>query len=163
MADIFISLGTNVQREQNLRSGLIALQQAFGALQLSSLFESDAVGFHGNAFYNLVIGASTDYSVQQVAELLRDIEYLHGRPEQAKKYSPRTLDLDLLLYEQLILTQPAQIPRDEITSNAFVLWPLAELAPQHMHPILQESYQQLWQRFDKSSQPIRKVPFTWPA
>jgi len=163
MAEIFISLGTNVEREHHLNSGLVALQQAFGVLKLSSLFESEAVGFLGQPFYNMVIGIRTEQSIAQVAKLLRDIEFQHGRPINAKKYSPRTLDLDLLLCDQLILQQPVQIPRDEITRNAFVLWPLAELAPTHLHPILKTSYQQLWQAFDRSSQQIAKVPFSWPT
>ncbi len=161
MAQVYISLGTNIDRDFYLNQGLNALSKNFGKLTLSSLFESEAVGFVGSAFYNLVIGLSTNKSVQQVATILREIEFANGRSQQAKKFSSRTLDLDLLLYDQLILEQPAQIPRDEITKNAFVLWPLAEIAPQLMHPILKKNYQQLWQEYDKSCQQLRKVPLTW--
>ncbi len=161
MAQVYISLGTNIDRDFYLNQGLNALAKNFGTLTLSSLFESEAVGFIGSAFYNLVIGLSTNKSVQQVATILREIEFANGRSQQAKKFSSRTLDLDLLLYDQLILEQPAQIPRDEITKNAFVLWPLAEIAPQLMHPILKKNYQQLWQEYDKSCQQLRKVPLTW--
>ena len=161
MAQVYISLGTNIDRDFYLNQGLNALSKNFGTLTLSSLFESEAVGFVGSAFYNLVIGLSTNKSVQQVATILREIEFANGRSQQAKKFSSRTLDLDLLLYDQLILEQPAQIPRDEITKNAFVLWPLAEIAPQLMHPILKKNYQQLWQEYDKSCQQLRKVPLTW--
>ncbi len=161
MAQVYISLGTNIDRDFYLNQGLNALSKNFGTLTLSSLFESEAVGFVGSAFYNLVIGLSTNKSLQQVATILREIEFANGRSQQAKKFSSRTLDLDLLLYDQLILEQPAQIPRDEITKNAFVLWPLAEIAPQLMHPILKKNYQQLWQEYDKSCQQLRKVPLTW--
>ena len=161
MAQVYISLGTNIDRDFYLNQGLNALSKNFGKLTLSSLFESEAVGFVGSAFYNLVIGLNTNKSVQQVATILREIEFANGRSQQAKKFSSRTLDLDLLLYDQLILEQPAQIPRDEITKNAFVLWPLAEIAPQLMHPILKKNYQQLWQEYDKSCQQLRKVPLTW--
>jgi len=161
MARVYISLGTNINRDFHLNQGLNALSENFGKLTLSSLFESKAVGFVGADFYNLVIGLTTDKSVQQVFTLLREIEFTNGRSLQAKKFSPRTLDLDLLLYDQLIIEQPVQIPRDEITKNAFVLWPLAEIAPQLKHPILKQNYQQIWQAYDKSCQQLRKVPLTW--
>lgn len=161
MALIFISLGSNVDREHHVKAGLTALAQSYGQLTLSSLFESEAVGFTGAAFYNLVIGITTSNSVEQVAKQLRVIEFANGRTIDAKKYSPRTLDLDLLVYDNLIINTPAQLPRDEITENAFVLWPLAEVAPTLKHPVLKKSYQQLWQEYDKSSQNLRKVPLNW--
>ncbi|MCJ8318416.1 MAG: 2-amino-4-hydroxy-6-hydroxymethyldihydropteridine diphosphokinase [Colwellia sp.] len=161
MAQIYISLGSNVEREHYVNAGLSALAKVYGQLTLSSLFESEAIGFSGAAFYNLVIGITTTHSVEQVAEQLRVIEFAHGRSLDAKKYSPRTLDLDLLLFDDLICQSPAQLPRDEITKNAFVLWPLAEVAPKLMHPILNISYQQLWQNYDKASQHLRKVPLNW--
>ena len=99
MATIYISLGSNVERKYHVLQGLQALAQtfnlAFEQLTLSSLFESEAVGFNGNAFYNMVVGIKTDYSVEQVVIKLRDIEIAYGRPVDAKKFSPRTLDLDL--------------------------------------------------------------------
>ena len=161
MAQIYISLGTNIQRDHYLTQGLHALTRQFGTLELSSLYESEAVGFQGDNFYNMVIGVQTSLSVKQVATILRDIEFAHGRSPNAQKFSSRTLDLDLLLYDDLILTDPVQIPRDEITKNAFVLWPLAELAPELKHPQLQQSYQQLWQCYDRTCQTLRKLPFTW--
>lgn len=161
MAKIFISLGTSIEREKYLLAGLTALQQCFGKLTLSSLFESEAVGFQGPDFYNMVIGAQTEQTVTQVAKALREIEIAHGRLANASKYSARTLDLDLLLYNDDILITPVQIPRDEITKNAFVLWPLAEIAGHKIHPISQQSYQQLWQQYDKNKQQLIKLPFTW--
>ena len=161
MSRIYISLGSNVDREHYVKAGLTALANVYEQLTLSSLFESEAVGFSGAAFYNLVIGIDTFDSVELVAEQLRIIEFTHGRALDAKKYSPRTLDLDLLLYDDLIIDTPVQIPRNEITKNAFVLWPLAEIAGQLIHPVLKISYQQLWQEYNKSSQQLRKVPLNW--
>lgn len=163
MAQIYISLGSNVEREYHIHQGLNALSRHFGKLTISSLFESDAVGFDGAAFYNLVVGVQTSWSVNAVAECLRAIEFAFGRPAQATKFSPRTLDLDLLLYGDLVIDEPLQLPRDEITTNAFVLWPLAELAPNALHPVINLSYQQLWQAYDQTSQQLRKVPLTWQA
>lgn len=161
MATVCISLGTSIERERNLQAGLTALENVFGKLSLSSLFESEAVGFNGPAFYNMVILLNTDENITFVSRILKTIELDNGREIQAKKFSPRTLDLDLLIYDDLVLEEPAQIPRNEIIHNAFVLWPLAEVAGQLLHPILKKSYQQLWQEYDKTSQQLKKVPFTW--
>jgi len=165
MAQIYISLGSNIEREYHVKHGLKALAKAFNmpfdALSLSSLFESEAVGFDGVAFYNMVIGIKTQFSVEQVTSILRDIEISFGRSPQAKKFSPRTLDLDLLLYDALIIDSPAQLPRDEITKNAFVLWPLSEIAPKLKHPIVNISYENLWQNYDKSSQALTIINKCW--
>jgi len=165
MADIYISLGSNVDREYHVQHALKALAKtfdlAFEQLSLSSLFESEAVGFSGNAFYNMVIGIKTQCSVEQVAIKLRDIEIDYGRALDAKKFSPRTLDLDLLLFDDLIIDTPAQLPRDEIDKNAFVLWPLSEIAPKLVHPIIKLNYQTLWQGYDKTSQQLKIVENCW--
>jgi len=165
MADIYISLGSNVEREYHVQQGLKALAVAFNLpfeqLLLSSLFESEAVGFSGNAFYNMVIGIKTSLSVEQVAIKLRNIEFNHGRTNDAKKFSPRTLDLDLLLYDDLIIDSPAQLPRNEINKNAFVLWPLSEVAPQVVHPIIKKNYYTLWQNYDKNYQQLKIVANCW--
>lgn len=161
MAQVYISLGTNINRDFHLNHGLDALAKQFGLLTLSSLFESEAIGFNGSPFYNMVIKLTTTLPIEKVCTILRNIEFSNGRSLTAKKFSPRTLDLDLLLYDDLILQQPAQIPRDEICSNAFVLWPLAEISPLLVHPVLKESYQQLWSNYDQTSQQIRKLPLSW--
>lgn len=161
MSYIYISIGSNINREYHVKHGLTELAKAFGALTLSSLYESKAVGFDGSDFYNMVVGVETSQSVEDVAKILRNIEFEYGREQQAKKFSPRTLDLDLLLYDELVLNTPAQIPRDEITKNAFVLWPLAEIAENLKHPVINQSYGQLWNDFDKTSQTITQIPFSW--
>jgi 2-amino-4-hydroxy-6-hydroxymethyldihydropteridine diphosphokinase len=163
MARLYVSLGSNVDRHHYVNTGLMALESLFGELTLSSLFASKAVGFDGAEFYNMVVGASTKLTIEAVTKALRDIEFANGREIDAKKYSPRTLDLDLLLFDDLVIDTPAQIPRAEITENAFVLWPLAEVAPFLKHPILNESYQQLWQMYDKSKQQLTIVDFSWPS
>jgi len=165
MSDIYISLGSNVDRAHHIKCGLNAIAVAFDLpvkqLQLSSLFESIAVGFDGKPFYNMVVGLSCQQTVAQVAIILREIEYQYGRSVDAKKFSPRTLDLDLLLFDDLILDTPAQIPRNEINKNAFVLWPLSQVAPTVIHPILQQDYQTLWQAYDKASQQLTMVEPCW--
>jgi 2-amino-4-hydroxy-6-hydroxymethyldihydropteridine diphosphokinase len=161
MAHIYISLGSNIEKERYVGLGLDSLAEVLGTLQVSSLYECEAVGFEGPEFYNLVVEANTSMPLEQLTEKLRTIEYFHGRSPEAKKFSPRTLDLDLLLYDDLITEQPAQLPRAEILHNAFVLWPLAEIAGHIVHPIAKKTYQQLWQEFDKSTQKISQLPLTW--
>ncbi|MEW6989970.1 2-amino-4-hydroxy-6-hydroxymethyldihydropteridine diphosphokinase [Colwelliaceae bacterium 6441] len=161
MVQVYLSIGSNIDREKNLASGLTALTRLFGDLTLSSLFESEAVGFDGSPFYNMVVGFQTSQSIEQLSQTLRDVEFKFGREVNAKKFSPRTLDLDILLYGDLVQSAPVQLPRDEITFNAFVLWPLAEIAPQQVHPILKKTYQSLWHHFDKNTQKLKIIPFNW--
>ncbi len=165
MARIYISLGSNIDREHYVKHGLLSLAKefelTFDQLTLSSLFESEAVGFNGAAFYNMVIGITCSQSVEQVADILRDIEFSHGRDHSAKKFSPRSLDLDLLLYDDLIIDTPAQLPRDEITKNAFVLWPLSQVAPELNHPVSKHNYRDLWLGYDKTSQQLSIVANCW--
>lgn len=161
MSYLYISLGTSIDREHHVKHGLTELTKLFGALTLSSLYESKAVGFEGSNFYNMVVGAETNSTVEEISSCLRDIEFKYGREKEAKKFSPRTLDLDILLFDELVLNTPVQIPRDEITKNAFVLWPLAEIAENLKHPIINQSYGQLWNDFDKASQSIKQIPFSW--
>ncbi len=163
MARIYISLGSNIEKERYVDLGLTSLAKVLGALDISSLYECEAVGFEGPEFYNLVVGADTSMSLEQLAQALKEIEYSHGRSPDAKKFSPRTLDLDLLLYDDLITDDLAQLPRAEILHNAFVLWPLAEIAGHLVHPIVKKSYYQLWQDFDKTTQKISQLPLTWQS
>ncbi len=160
MARIYISVGSNIDRETNIRGAVRELAQAFGPLLLSSVYESEAVGFVGDAFYNLVVGADTHLDVAAVVSLCKQIEDNYGRVRDGVKYCGRSLDLDLLTYDQLICTDPVELPRAEILHNAFVLQPLAELAPDTLHPSLQQRYAALWQAY-QVPQKLWIVPFAF--
>jgi len=160
MPTVYVSIGSNIDRDKNIRKGLSALIAQFGQLEMSSVYESDPVGFLGEAFYNLVVGFTSTLAVKQISQALRQIELACGRPEKAQKFSARTLDLDLLLYGDLILCEASlQLPRAEITHYAFVLEPLAEIAPNLIHPIMHTSYQVLWDAFDKTALKQHKIAF----
>ncbi len=162
MAWVYISLGSNIDREANTRAGVAALREAFGDCLLSSVYESEAVGFEGDVFYNMVVAFQTDRDVHEVADILHRIENEHGRNRNSPKFSSRTLDLDLLLYDDLIVDEKGlQIPRDEILKYAFVLWPLAEVAPDLKHPQLDKTYGMLWFEFDKSRENLKPVVFNF--
>ncbi|MFW2372942.1 MAG: 2-amino-4-hydroxy-6-hydroxymethyldihydropteridine diphosphokinase [Gammaproteobacteria bacterium] len=160
MVWVYISLGSNIDREANTRAGISALQSQYGELILSSVYESEAVGFEGSSFFNMVIALKTEEPVERVAQRLHQIEEDHGRVRGGPRFSSRTLDLDLLLYDDLRLDEPGlQIPRDEILQRAFVLWPLAEVAPDLKHPVVGKSYAQLWFEFDKSQEQLKPIVF----
>ncbi len=160
MAMIYISVGSNEQRTEKLRAARQALAQEYGALAVSTVYESEAVGFEGPPFYNLVIRAETEQTPAQVDQTLKAIEHANGRIRGCSKFSNRKLDLDLLLYDKLIQPTGPQLPRAEILQNAFVLWPLAELAPAEVHPITQQRYDDLWQGY-KKSQILKPIHFIW--
>ncbi|HXH03695.1 MAG TPA: 2-amino-4-hydroxy-6-hydroxymethyldihydropteridine diphosphokinase [Candidatus Competibacteraceae bacterium] len=158
MARVYISIGSNVEPARNVRSCLQALAELFGTLTVSPVYRNKAVGFEGDDFLNLVVGADTELGVRPLTARLREVEVAHGRRRDAPKFSPRTLDLDLLLYDDLVLEAGGlQLPRDEITRYAFVLKPLADIAGQERHPIFGRSYAELWAEFDQSAQPLTPV------
>ena len=113
MTTIYISLGSNIERDRHIRAGLDALHAEFGELRVSRVFESEAVGFNGRPFYNLVAAAETDLPLAIVCQRLRAMEFAHGREPDAKKFAPRTLDLDLLLYGDLVCETPLVLPRGD--------------------------------------------------
>jgi len=162
MTTVYLSIGSNIEREKHLRAGIAALKKQFGTLTLSSVYESDAVGFDGQPFLNLVAAFETEHPPEQVDVLLDVIEKNNGRTREQKKFNPRTLDLDLILYGDYISQDPTlEIPRDEITQYAFVLEPLAEIAGELLHPVLKTSYEQLWQDFDTSNLVQKRIDFNW--
>jgi 2-amino-4-hydroxy-6-hydroxymethyldihydropteridine diphosphokinase len=164
MARIYISIGSNIDAEKNIRGAVQALCELFGTLLISSVYESEAVGFEGDKFLNLVVAANTDDDVSLVSKALHTIEDSFGRDRSGPKFSSRTLDLDLLLYDDLVMHENGiQIPRDEISKNAFVLWPLSEIAPEQCHPESGISFAKLWEDYDKSSQQLTPIEFDWEA
>lgn len=160
MAIVYLSLGSNVEREKHIRSCLVALRGQFGDVQCSPVYESESVGFAGSHFYNLVARIETDLPLGELNNHLKKIEDDHGRNRSGPKFSPRTLDIDILTYGDLSgCIEGIDLPREEICKNAFVLLPLADIAPDALHPVLQQSYAQLWAAYDKHKQKLWRVEF----
>ncbi|MDD2724962.1 MAG: 2-amino-4-hydroxy-6-hydroxymethyldihydropteridine diphosphokinase [Methylovulum sp.] len=154
----FISIGSNIDRKKNIAAGLAALQQTFGGLLVSSVYEAEPVGFSGDTFYNLVVGFDSALNAKTVAQQLRQIEFSQGRPPDSKKFTARTLDLDLLLFgDEIVDDGGLQIPRVDIEKYAFVLEPLAEIAPLLKHPVSHKSYAQLWEAMPKAGIRQRRI------
>ena len=158
MVSVFLSIGSNIDKERNILAGIDAIKGHFGKVTCSTIYESEAIGFNGENFYNLVAHIETDKCIESVVRILKQIEDEHGRTRSGPRFSSRTLDIDILLYDDLIRDDDiVSVPRDEILKNAFVLRPLAELAGENRHPQTGESYRELWVRFDQSSQLL------WPV
>lgn len=162
MTAIYLSLGSNVERHKNISAALDALAGLFGELRISSVYESKSVGFDGSNFFNLVVGADTALSILELSETLKRIEDSNGRKRNGSKFSPRTLDIDILTYGDFVgVEKDIELPRSEITTNAFVLLPLSEIAPDCLHPQLQKTYRDLWLEYDKASQSLWVIDFNW--
>jgi 2-amino-4-hydroxy-6-hydroxymethyldihydropteridine diphosphokinase len=161
MPRVFLGVGSNIERERYITAGLDALEGLFGELVLSCVYDSEAIGFAGQPFLNLVVGIDTGLSPGQLSRQLRDIEFEYGRPPDASRFSPRQLDIDILTHGQLSgVIEGVELPRPEILENAFVLCPLAEVAARELHPVARKTYAELWRVYDRD-QAIARVDFQW--
>lgn len=163
MARVYISIGSNIEREKHVLSALDALHEWFGDLALSPVYESEAVGFVGESFLNLVVGVDTGLSVGELSVRFKQLEADNGRRRgiDVPTFSGRTLDLDILTYDdQVGQLDGVELPRGEILKNAFVLKPLADIAPEERHPVCDKTYLQLWQSYDRN-QRLWPIDFTW--
>ncbi len=158
MARVWVSIGSNVDRERHIRGAIEELRHELGELILSRVYESAAVGFPGAAFYNLVAGFESQLAPAELNRRLRAIEAAHGRERAGPRFAARTLDIDLLTYgDRVGHFDGLELPRDEILKYAFVLGPLAEVAPGERHPVDGRTYAELWAAFDRSGQAIHPV------
>ena len=158
MATVYVSIGSNIEKEKHIKLCLKEMAEQFTGLVLSPIYESEAVGFKGDTFFNLVAKFDTGLAVGELSKHLKAIEDKYGRDRSGPKFSGRTLDIDILTYDDLVGDiDGVQLPRDEITKNAFVLLPLADIAVGENHPQLNMTYGELWQQFDQSSQKLWQV------
>lgn len=163
MPRIFVSVGSNIDRQRHISGGLLDMRHQFGPLTCSPVYENEAVGFDGDDFYNLVVAFNSDLDADTIVGTLKQVELNNGRKRGEKKFAPRTLDLDLLLYgDQIINEGRVQVPRDEIEKYAFVLAPLADLIPDSVHPVSGRSYASLWQDFVSNQSPLKQIDFDIP-
>ena len=147
MARVYVSIGSNVDRENRLRQSMDLLRGSFSDVDVSPVYDSAAVGFEGSNFLNLVVGFDTKLEVEAVTAIFHEIENQLGRDRSLPKFASRSIDLDTLVYDDRILNVPGiRIPRPEILVNAFVLKPLQDIAPDELHPETGESYADHWRR-----------------
>jgi len=155
---VYVAAGSNVEPAEHLTLALEELKRRFGPLVVSTAYRNRAMGFEGPDFINLVVGFDTAESVEQVVDELRDVERLCGRTRGAPKWAPRSMDLDILLYGELRCDEPdLTLPRPDLLRRAYMLGPLAEIAPALKHPVSGQVMSALWESFDRAAHPLEPV------
>jgi 2-amino-4-hydroxy-6-hydroxymethyldihydropteridine diphosphokinase len=148
MSVAYLGLGSNVDARAHIRSGIAALRETFGEVGISPVYRTPAVGFDGDDFINLVAVIETALQPIELKRYLNELEDQHGRLRNVAKFSDRTLDIDILLYDDFYLMAPMlEIPRKEILSYPHVLKPLADLAPDLAHPVNGKTMAEIWRDF----------------
>ncbi|KZZ57262.1 2-amino-4-hydroxy-6-hydroxymethyldihydropteridine pyrophosphokinase [Oleiphilus sp. HI0125] len=159
MSQVYLSLGSNIEREKNIRSCLRCLERKFGELTVSPVYESEPVGFKGSNFFNLVVGITTTLTISELNDVLKEIEDQHGRSRAGPKFSSRTLDIDIITYNELVgIHDGVELPRPELFYNAFVLLPMIDLCADQLEPKSGLPYRQLIDQLP-TRQNLEKVPF----
>jgi 2-amino-4-hydroxy-6-hydroxymethyldihydropteridine diphosphokinase len=154
----YVAAGSNVDAIPNLRKAMLALRAAFPGLVASRAYANTAVGFDGDDFVNLVVGFDTNASLADVLAVLHAIETQCGRPREAPKWAPRSMDLDVLLFGDLVGEFPgAKLPRPDLLKRAYMLGPMAEIAPDVVHPTAGVTIRELWEKFDRQAHSLRPV------
>jgi 2-amino-4-hydroxy-6-hydroxymethyldihydropteridine diphosphokinase len=150
MPEVLVAAGSNVRPRENLRRALAVLREAWPDLRASRAWRNPAFGFEGEDFVNLVIGFETDLPLPAVLERLHAAEAACGRPREAPKWAPRSMDLDVLLYGDVVGDFPgAVLPRPDLVRRPYMLGPAAELAPARRHPTLGRTLAELWDAFPR--------------
>lgn len=162
MARVYLSLGSNLEPRRYLQAAVAELRQRFGAITVSPAYRSRSVGFDGADFVNLAVGLDTELSPQALNDWLHALEDRHGRRRDVPRYSDRTLDVDIVLYDDLVTSGSGhlEIPRGEL-KHAFVLKPMADIAADVRHPVSGLSMAALWASFPVDEEPLELE--AWPA
>ncbi len=156
---VYVSAGSNIAPERHLARAVAQLARRFPGARFSPWYRNRPVGFEGEDFINLVAGFETSLSLHAVLSELHAIEALCGRPRAARRWAPRSMDLDVLLYGDLVCEEPAlKVPRPDLLKRAYMLGPLAALAPEVVHPTVQLTIGELWRRFDQQAHPLEQLP-----
>ncbi len=147
MPTVFVSIGSNLEPRKHIEMALEALRDQFGDIRLSPVYETEAIGFSGQAFLNLVISLESDASPDKIKKIFKKIEADLGRVKRKSSFSPRRIDLDIILYGDAVIQQPGlELPSKEIDKYAFVLQPLVDLAPDMRFPGRDVSFARLWEQ-----------------
>ena len=158
-ATVYVGIGSNQDRDARVRSAIAALRENFGEVELSPVYNTAAVGFDGSDFLNLVAAFETELGAQSVVDVFRRIEDDLGRDRSLPKFASRPIDLDILLYDNLVMNLPGiRIPREEILEQAFVLKPLQDIAPDRLHPETGDTFAALWQRMEADAPVLEPYP-----
>ena len=158
MPQVHVAAGSNIEPERHLALAVRELERHFPGVRFSPWYRNRAVGFEGEDFINFVAGFATELPVAEVLRILHAIEALCGRPREAPRWAPRSMDLDVLLYGDLVCQEPhLKLPRPDLLKRAYMLGPLADLAPDLVHPTAKLTIGELWRGFDRAAHPMVRV------
>lgn len=168
MGTAYLSLGSNVEPERHLRAAVAALRARFGGMRLSPVYRTRSVGFDGTDFLNAAAVIESDLDPLALNDWLHALEDAHGRDRSGPRFSDRTLDIDIVFYDDLVLQGPGnpgsgpgrvlRLPREEL-KHAFVLLPLADIAPDMVDPRSGRTLAALWRDHPEHDAPPQAVPF----
>ncbi len=144
MTIAYIGIGSNIDRETHIQQAIELLAQLGDGIKLSTIYQSEALGFKSESFYNLVVEIKTALNLKDFSLALREIEFHCGRGSQAQKFEARTIDLDILLFGEQVSAQRPQLPRPDIYRYPFVIQPLYELCPELIIPDDGRTIRQIW-------------------
>lgn len=162
MTAVFVAAGSNVEPLARLRRALDELRRHYPGLRCSRAYRNRALGFDGEDFVNLVLGFETDDGPREVIDRLQQAEAACGRARGDPKWAPRAMDLDILLHGSLVCDEPGlTLPRPDLVRRAYMLGPMAELAPGVVHPVLGVTMGELWSAFDRDAHPMQPVDLGW--
>ncbi len=143
MTQVYIDIGSNINRDENICACVKKLKTDFPEIVFSNPYESFSEGFEGDDFINMSAGFKTDFSFQELLAYLKAIEVVQKRTRDGAKFGSRTLDVDILFFGDAVLKPERDVPRAEILKYPFVLFPLAEIASDMMHPELKMTIGQI--------------------
>ena len=154
MSTAWLSLGSNLDAEVHLLAAAQALRARFGDVRFSPVYRTPAVGFDGPDFLNAAAAIETDLDPFALNQWLHALEDAQGRVRGGERFSSRTLDIDIVFYDDLVLKGPGnlELPRPELR-HAFVLKPLADIAPGHRVPTTGETLAGLWAAHPDAASP----------
>lgn len=154
MSTAWLSLGSNLDAEVHLLAAAQALRARFGDVVFSPVYRTPAVGFDGPDFLNAAAAVQTDLDPFALNDWLHALEDAQGRVRGGARFSSRTLDVDIVFYDDLVLKGPGnlELPRPELR-HAFVLKPLADIAPGHRVPTTGETLAELWAAHPDAASP----------
>lgn len=155
MIDVFVGVGSNIEPDVRIGVALADLRERFGAIELSTAYQNPAIGFEGDDFINLVVRFRTVIPLPEVLGILHEIEIRGGKDLAAPRLASKIIDLDLLLFGDLVIENDRLVlPRPETLTAAYYLKPLSELEPDRVHPVVGRTFVELWSRWEGEAGPL---------